>query len=276
MYPTQSNALISLHGAQEILINVIEMDSGFHDEPHQHSWHQILYPLQGLVKTQTDTHQFYIPHHRALFIPAGVRHESWVAQKTCFMGIYLNPAYKARTPKACRTIEVSSFFRELILLLERSIVREGEQDETVNRLIKVLYDQVWCEREITLEIPIPRDRRLAPIVDALLARPSLTMTLADWSVRVGASERTLSRLFKKELGLSYPHWRQRLRLMVSLSLLVQDNKVEMVAHEVGYQSVSAFIDAFKRAFRLTPQQYKLNGSELDFSFEKWTVINAGK
>lgn len=138
-------------------------------------------------------------------------------------------------------------------------VRDGIQDNAVSRLVDVLYDQIWCESTLALELTMPQDRRLVPIVNALLEVPSLALTLAQWSVRVGGSERTLSRLFKKELGLSYPQWRQRLRLMASLSLLEQGYTVQMTAHEVGYGSVSAFIEAFKQAFKLTPQQYKRSG-----------------
>jgi len=258
MFPIHSNTLIAQYSHQEILFNVIDMKQGFDDVPHLHPWHQILYPLTGLVKTRTDTHQFYVPHHRALFIPAYTEHGSWVVQKTRFIGIYLNPNNVQPTPNLCRTIEVSPFFRELILLLQQVTVREGKQDEAVSRLVDVFYDQIWCERSFSLELTMPQDRRLSPIVNALLEAPSLPLTLAQWSVRVGASERTLSRLFKKELGLSYSQWRQRLRLMASLSLLEQGYTVQTTAHEVGYGSVSAFIEAFKHAFKLTPHQYKLN------------------
>ncbi|MEI8593039.1 helix-turn-helix domain-containing protein [Photobacterium sp. Hal280] len=103
---------------------------------------------------------------------------------------------------------------------------------------------------------MPQDRRLAPIVDALLSDPGSTKTLAQWARQTGATERTLSRVFQKEIQLTFPQWRQRLRLMTAITLLEQGLSVQNVAHEIGYQSVSAFIEAFRLAFKLTPQQFK--------------------
>ena len=59
---------------------------------------------------------------------------------------------------------------------------------------------------------MPRDRRLQAICQALLKQPELGLTLDDWGLRVGASSRTLARLFAQELQMSFHEWRQQLRL----------------------------------------------------------------
>jgi len=261
-----SNELIQQNLEQAILFNFIEMESGFYDAVHLHPWHQIIYPLKGMLKTRSGDSQYFIPHHRALFIPAGTRHESWAMSDTTFVGIYLNPVNGRETPLECHAIEVSNFFRELILYLKKMHNDENREPKALSNIIEVLYDQIWTEKAIEFEISMPTDRRLMLIVNALLENPSLDFTLKDWSARVGASERTLSRLFKKELYLSYPQWRQRLRLIISLHGLEQGISVQNIAYQVGYQSSSSYIEAFKQSFKLTPQQYKRNNHELDFKY----------
>jgi len=246
----------------------MDMEKGSHDMQHQHSWHQILYPLKGMLKTQSDDVQFYLPHHRALFIPADTVHESWVLNKTTMLGIYLKPNKNREIPNTSRVIEVSNFFRELILHLQSVVVITEKESQEQSRLIDVLYDQIWLDQAIELQMPMPKDRRLMPIVNALLENPSNELTLKNWSVYVGASERTLSRLFKNEVQLSYPLWRQKLRLIASLHLLEQDMTVQNAAHQVGYYSCSAFIEAFKQTFKLTPQQYKKNNHQIDVNYRK--------
>ncbi|GAA3113545.1 hypothetical protein GCM10020254_69860 [Streptomyces goshikiensis] len=68
----------------------------------------------------------------------------------------------------------------------------------------------------------------------------------------GAGERTLSRLFRAELGMTFPQWRTQLRLHQALRLLAVGTPVTAVAHRCGWSSASAFIDVFRRAFGHTP------------------------
>lgn len=69
---------------------------------------------------------------------------------------------------------------------------------------------------------------------------------------MGAGERTLSRLFRRELGMTFPQWRTRLRLYHALRMPADDVPVTTVAHRCGWSSASAFIDVFRRAFGCTP------------------------
>ncbi|MNY52229.1 HTH-type transcriptional repressor of iron proteins A [compost metagenome] len=78
------------------------------------------------------------------------------------------------------------------------------------------------------------------------------MTLGQWADRMGMSEKTLTRLFQRETGLSFRTWRQRMRLLSSLNMLEEGCSVTEVALSYGYDSTSAFIAAFKRLLGFTP------------------------
>ncbi|MFD0331288.1 helix-turn-helix domain-containing protein [Streptacidiphilus monticola] len=72
---------------------------------------------------------------------------------------------------------------------------------------------------------------------------------------MGAGERTLSRLFQAETGMSFPRWRARLRLHHALSMLDAGRSVTATAAACGYATPSAFTEAFRRTFGTTPSQY---------------------
>ncbi|MEU5949652.1 AraC family transcriptional regulator [Micromonospora sp. NPDC047465] len=91
---------------------------------------------------------------------------------------------------------------------------------------------------------------------ALHADPADNRTLAAFGKQVGASDRTLSRLFTADLGMSFPQWRTQLRLHHALLLLADDMPVTTVAHRCGWSSASAFIDAFRRTFGHTPGAHR--------------------
>lgn len=73
---------------------------------------------------------------------------------------------------------------------------------------------------------------------------------------VGASERTLSRLFRQEIGMNFRQWRTQSRLHHSLILLSAGEQVTTVATACGYANPSAFIEAFRHTFGTTPARHR--------------------
>src|SRR5262249_56073930 len=90
---------------------------------------------------------------------------------------------------------------------------------------------------------------------ALGADPADSRTLAEWGREVGASARTLARAFMAGTGLPFGRWRGLLRLQAAISALAAGEPVGNVAHHVGYESISAFVAAFRRETGLTPAMY---------------------
>ena len=80
-------------------------------------------------------------------------------------------------------------------------------------------------------------------------------SLADIAHLLNISERTVSRQFTQQTGLSFIEWLRRLRLQHSLELLLQGQSVVDVSLAVGYDSPSAFSTAFKQRIGLSPTQY---------------------
>ncbi|MNR08264.1 HTH-type transcriptional regulator ChbR [compost metagenome] len=76
--------------------------------------------------------------------------------------------------------------------------------------------------------------------------------MGDWAALLNSSEKTLTRAFQRETGLSFRQWRQRLRLLAALQPLERGASVTEVALASGYESPSAFIAAFKGLFGVTP------------------------
>ncbi len=106
-----------------------------------------------------------------------------------------------------------------------------------------------------MHLPEPEDPRLKRIAAALGADPGDPRTLAAWGKEVGASVRTLSRRFLAETGMTFRQWQRQARLHAALVRLAQREPVTRVALDLGYDSPSAFIHAFRRALGTTPGQY---------------------
>jgi AraC-like DNA-binding protein len=94
------------------------------------------------------------------------------------------------------------------------------------------------------------------IADLLAADPTDGRSLGEFGRTVGAGERTLSRLFREQTGMTFPQWRAALRLQHAPVLLANGESVTVVAAASGYRSCSAFIEAFGNAFGATPGTYQ--------------------
>jgi len=105
-------------------------------------------------------------------------------------------------------------------------------------------------------LPAPADPRLRDVAAILAADPADGRTLAELGRAAGASERTLSRLFRRDTGMTFPQWRGQLRLQHAMLLLATDSTVTAAATASGYTSTSAFIAAFRDAFGVTPAAYR--------------------
>ena len=72
---------------------------------------------------------------------------------------------------------------------------------------------------------------------------------------VGASVRTLSRLFTRELGMGFAQWRRQVQLAIAVSRLAQGEPVSVVARAFGYLP-SSFSDMFRRELGVPPSEFR--------------------
>ena len=198
-----------------------------------------------------------VPPHRAVWIPAGVAHAHRAHGPTRMLTLaFREPVNPLRLDRPT-VLVVTPLLREVIVSLTTDLPEgEGTARQRYN-LERVALDQLRGVDALALHLPSPADGRLRGLAVLLHGDPADQRTLAEFGAVVGASERTLSRLFRRETGMSFPQWRSQLRLHHSLTLLAAGSSVTFVAAACGYSSPSAFIEAFRHAFGTTPGRYRL-------------------
>lgn len=77
----------------------------------------------------------------------------------------------------------------------------------------------------------------------------------DWAAVLAMSTKTFHRRFQKSTGLTFGRWRQQMRLMSSMTLLLEGAPITQVALSSGYESHSAYTVAFKKHFGLPPSEF---------------------
>jgi AraC-like DNA-binding protein len=221
---------------------------------HTHAWAQLSYATQGVIEVATGTGRFIAPPLCAVWVPAGTPHGVRCSSNTEIRSLYIAPTAITRPWTQCRVVAVTPLLRELIRAFSELPVEYDEHGEN-GRLVQVLLDQLAGAPEIGLALPWPADARLRKICADIQAHPDSYRSLGYYSKKLKLSERTLSRLFLQHTGLSFRLWRQRSRLLSSLPLLEQGNRVTDVALACGYDSMSAFIAAFRDQMGATPRDF---------------------
>jgi len=230
-----------------------------HIEPHQHPWAQFTYCASGLMQvmvTQGDRQTtFIVPSTRAVWIPPQVQHNVVVLETAELRTVDLDPSITPPGWTECRVLVVTKLLRELVHALEDS--QPGPRD---NAVMTLAADEISRADTQALGVPMPHpehgDKRLRALCEAVLRDPAERSQLRDWVAQVGASERTVARLFRDELGTSYQQWRLQAVLAHALPQLARGVPISQVAAASGYASDSAFSAMFKQAMGKAPSHFQ--------------------
>lgn len=221
---------------------------------HFHDRDQLVYASHGVMTVRTSDGTWVVPTHRAVWIPAAIPHTITMSGTVAMRTLYFRPRLATTLPRACCVVSVSPLLRELILractfaALKKTIQRQ-------RHLIDMIIDQLEAISVVPLQLPNPSDPRAFRAAEILLADPSDRRPLAHICKEVGASKRTVERLFQKDVSIAFGKWRQQLRLMEAMRLLAEGAKVTHAALESGYNTPSAFISMFRKTLGTTPTAY---------------------
>ncbi len=209
---------------------------------------------EGLVAVQTDRGRVIAGPRSIGWMPPGQAHTVQSFGPTAGVGVFLAARHCSALPPHPAQFEASALAS---LLMQRMLewAPEAPLEPPQRRMLQVLLDELGQAGTQSLQLPWPKDERLLSVARALLANPASGRRLEQWARFADISARTLSRKFVEETGMSFGQWRQWARLTQALEWLATGQAVKHVALSLGYDSVSAFIKAFRLALGTTPSAY---------------------
>lgn len=221
---------------------------------HAHPRAQILYPIRGVYRATTPQGSWILPAGQALWIPPYIFHEIYAKDSADSLLMFIDEAYTDGLPSDCVVIEVSPLLRELFYKAV-SMGNEYAGDCRQNRVVRVLLDEINDMHAAQLYLPLAQDKRVRHVMDLLIDDPADNRPLETIAAAAGTSMRNLTRLFKKETGMSFRDWRKQLLLVETVERLGSGQALKQVALDLGYHSASAFIAMFRQSLGVTPGQY---------------------
>jgi len=272
---------------------------------HDHDVIEIMLILDGDVGVAVKGERYELPRGCMVLIPPKLVHQTIVPEGTKRyerMVLHIFPEYvklitkvlPATTYRFQFTDKVNIFdyspetFWMFRTLFERAYYAITQDKEYQRLVIPSLVVELFVEMEHILldrvTPPIPATNNLVTTVvdyiDEHFAEPGLTVEQIRESVYV--SQGYLSRVFKSFTGSSVYNFLTYKRLIRAKELLVSGETVLDACLSSGFTDYTSFLKTFKKAFHMTPTQYRkkyrqmVDNRESTFGGFTLTVLEGGE
>lgn len=228
-------------------------------DSHSHKKHQFLYTEGGIVFVETASKTYYLPARHFMWIPAGIVHSIRTNREDAIMFNLYFPVEENE----------GDFYREegiypvddlLLQLMNYSKNFETELFPADDKFVIALtIKRILSEKttlQLPLALPVAKSERLNTILDFLHTEDGDNLTYGALVRKFGFTERTLHRIFKKELEMSFAQYHTILKMIRAIELLLEKRfSVGEIASEVGYSSIATFSNTFHKFTGKRPSEY---------------------
>ena len=128
-----------------------------------------------------------------------------------------------------------------------AMMKKNFDIKIIEKQLEVLFEILSVEREI--------DIKIAYIMEYINENYKKKITNKDVANELNIDVDYLGRLFKGKMGITLHKYIEKFRIQRACIKILQEEKIEMVSRDVGYEDTKAFIRAFKRNIGYTLTEY---------------------
>src|SRR3989344_4507963 len=204
---------------------------------HQHRSGQLVFATRGVMLVETPHARWTVPPQRALWVPPHHAHAIEILSATDLRTVYCQPALVAQCASFARRDEVHAVIASPL----------------IQQLVLGLFNGGGGPPP---RLPMPASEGLRRALALLLQAHQWQLSLHELAAEAAMSDRTFTRRFTAEAGLSFRAWRQRARIIASLDLLASGRPVKGIAHALQFESPAAYIASFRTLLGCTPNTFR--------------------
>lgn len=215
----------------------------------------VLFSFDGLMRVEVGAGRWFIPDRFGIWLPAGTMPLVDATGDIEFQAFQLHPTSAGRIamPSVPTVLRATPLMRGIARRLTQAAPLPLAQQR---RLGWVAIDEIARLEHPDLHLPGSNEARVAAVMARVMEAPREAGSLSQLAHAIGSTERTLSRLFLLETGMTWRDWRDRMRFVLALEGLQQGHSSTALAASLGYSTPSAFVAAFRRQSGMTPTQWR--------------------
>ena len=223
---------------------------------HRHREAQLTFASFGVVQIHTKEGRWLAPPLLAVWVPAGVEHMAEVLTDAELRIIHcqaeavalIRPSLADDRAFAVRVTPL------LAALLEAAFVPAVAQTK-IDLLVQLMLHELAETVDAPTFLPMPASAAAIRVAELAIDDPEGRRDLHDLAAQAATSERTASRLFPAETGLTFKLWRQRARIVHAIDRLGSGVSIARVASACGFSSTAAFSAAFRQVTGMSPTEF---------------------
>ena len=234
----------------------------FNTKIHCHEKTQLIAAKKGTLYLYSEQGSYCIPAHYYAYIAARLDHKfisrsQRVEIKTIFLELPQELTHNGKT------IDIAIFPPSALL---DNYLDFGEQHwpghqnpdlkaASVQALKKML--PFLLTKPIYLFTHPPQSEALLKAVEFITGALGENLTVPSISQAANIPERTLSRLFKQETGMTLFQFIKTSRMQKALELMEDPSmNISEIVYNIGYESTATFSNLFKQLIGISPQKYR--------------------
>ncbi len=228
-------------------------------DAHSHARHQILFASAGTLRLEVEGSLWLLPPQRAAWLSAGTVHITRAARPVSLRTLYLDASLPGLPQMDCAVFQVSPLARQMIL----HSMQWGPHHDHGAGLAAEFFALLgklcttWVENGAPARLPRGGSEELQRAMDYALEHLDGPLTLEEGARAAALSPRTLTRRFAQEVQSSWRSFVSQARQIRAMELLADPGlTITEISMEVGFESMGAFSQAFKRHTGQTPSAYR--------------------
>lgn len=237
-----------------------------HFSYHQHNKGQLTYVEGGVAFLYTKDKTYFLPARHYMWVPAGVEHYF----QHRYPANYIRTIYFFSEPEdqddpfytQTGIYPVSNLLLEMVL---HTASWDGDvlPDDKRFTFIKAIKNMLPEISSVPLPITLPttENPRLQPVLKYIQENLGEPLSLESVGYEFSYSERTLTRLFRATMDISFFQYLKLARMIKAMGYLLETEKtINEIAWDTGYNSVSAFSNTFFKLVGKRPSDFQPKGN----------------
>ncbi len=219
---------------------------------HRHDYHQLVLPLAGELEMQIGVREGRVHSRQAAIIGAGEDHAFAGAADNRFIVADIPVVLAPLLQRLPAFIDLDDSLGRYIGFLQTEL--EQGDSQMVRRQMLLLLLELLNARHHGASALDRRVRAAQVWIDGHLDAP---VTLAQLAAVAHISPRQLTALFRESLAMTPQQYLRERRMQVAWALLESGElSIQRIAERVGYSSLAAFSDRFRRHFGKSPRYFR--------------------
>ncbi|TDE01427.1 AraC family transcriptional regulator [Flavobacterium hiemivividum] len=235
---------------------------------HSHNKHQLTYIEGGAAYLKTNDNSYFLPARHYIWIPAGMEHFIELKSSiTMIRNIYI-PTHILNSNDFYSKMGIfpaSNLVLEMILFTENWSGNIFKKEKNKFQYIKTLGNIIAeiSKNPLPVVLPTTTNQRLSPILKYIHIHVDQLLLLQDVAKQFGFSSRSLSRIFRDNLDISFLQYVKLTRIIHSMEKLLQtEMSISEIAYASGYNSPATFSNTFYNLVKVRPVDFRKKNREI--------------